>query len=108
MFINKELNPEGIYEVSAEELSKNLDQVSLIDVRRPDEWQGELGHIEDAILCTLGNELNEKLKKLPKEKPYVFVCRSGMRSLNAALAAKQMGFTDVYNLKGGMIAWNNR
>lgn len=41
---------------------------------------------------------------LPTEKPLIFICRSGGRSMAAANALAQMGFT-TYNVQGGMGAW---
>jgi hydroxyacylglutathione hydrolase len=79
----------------------------LIDVRRPDEFVGELGHIQGAKLFTLGPELENYLLKANKEKATLFICRSGARSANATLFAIDLGFKDVYNLEGGMILWNN-
>ena len=78
----------------------------LIDVRGPDEFIGDLGHIKGAKLCTLGVEFQEFLKSSPKDENYLFICRSGGRSTQACLLAKANGFTKVTNLAGGMIHWN--
>ena len=78
----------------------------VIDVRGPDEFVGDLGHIKGAKLCTLGVELHEFLDSSPKGENYLFVCRSGGRSTQACLLAKAKGFTQVTNLAGGMIHWN--
>lgn len=80
----------------------------LIDVRRPDEYVGELGHIAGAKLVTLGPELEQFLMQADKSADTLFICRSGARSANATMFAKQLGFTSVYNLEGGMISWNER
>lgn len=79
---------------------------SVIDVRGPDEFVGELGHIKGAQLVTLGGDLHQFLDTAPKDGKYLFVCRSGGRSTQAALMAQSRGFTDVTNLAGGMIHWN--
>jgi rhodanese-related sulfurtransferase len=69
-----------IPEISPEELFDVLGRVTLIDVRRPDEFNGELSHIAGATLLTLGPELDSFLKTHDKNDEVVFVCRSGQRS----------------------------
>lgn len=86
----------------------DLKGYTLIDVRRPDEFNGELGHIEGAILKTLGDELSHFLKSESKNKKILFICRSGNRSGQATLEAMSLGFTDVFNMEGGMIYWNEK
>lgn len=106
-FKSKENNPnlEEVFDVDPKEVCDNQDQLALIDVRRPDEFTGELGHIPGARLVTL-DTLQANIQSLPKNKTIVFVCRSGARSANAASLAIAHGFNDVYNMKGGMILWN--
>ncbi len=86
--------------------TKDLEGFELIDVRRRDEYHGELGHIQSAKLYTLGDSLEEFLMKASKETPVLFICRSGARSAQATLLAKELGFKEVYNMEGGMILWN--
>ena len=77
---------------------------ALVDVREPWEWQvGNLAP-QGALLIPLG-ELMDRLHDVPRDRPVVFVCRSGQRSLTAARRVMEEGFTTVYNLKGGMLAW---
>ena len=78
----------------------------LIDVRRPDEFNGDLGHIEGAQFFTLETDLEGALQRLPKDKTYIFVCRSGGRSGRATEMAVAAGFKSVFNMEGGMLAWN--
>lgn len=85
---------------------EDLEGYELIDVRRRDEYQGELGHIKSSKLYTLGQDLEVYLMKAPKDKPVLFICRSGARSAQATLMASELGFKDVYNMEGGMILWN--
>jgi len=80
----------------------------VIDVREPFELQEELGYIEGArniplgkILAGIGLE-----PELDKSVPILLVCRTGARSEQAAARAAALGFSQVYSLKGGMIAWN--
>ena len=50
--------------------------------------------------------INFDPNEIPKDKTVVFVCRSGGRSARATAHALEHGYTNVYNLKGGMILWN--
>lgn len=79
----------------------------VIDVREAHEWHGELGHLPDAMLLNQAKVLDE-MKDWPKENAYLIVCRSGRRSRNICEAMLDFGFTDVTNLRGGMIAWNDQ
>lgn len=96
----------GISEISPHELLQNSPSIYMVDVRQPEEYTGELGHVKDAVLIPLG-ELPSKIKTLPSNKTIVFICRSGGRSAQACAFAKQQGFNEIYNMKGGMLEWNN-
>jgi hydroxyacylglutathione hydrolase len=107
-FRTKQRNPEnpGVEDVDPKEVWEQKSQVELIDVRRPDEFTGELGHVPGSQLMVL-DTLPQRLSELPKDKTVVFICRSGNRSGRAAAFAKQNGYNDVYNMKGGMLLWND-
>ena len=94
-----------VHDVEPTELWSRAREVAIIDVRRPDEFTGELGHVPGAVLLTL-DVLPQRLDELPKNRPIVFVCRSGQRSARAAQFARQQGYADVYNMAGGMLRWN--
>jgi len=79
--------------------------LTLLDVRSPDEFSGELGHIPGAVLIPLG-ELRARLDELSRELPVITVCRSGARSAQASLILERAGFGRVANLAGGMLRWN--
>lgn len=100
------VNEMGAPEISPLALREKVDDVEMIDVRRDDEFVGELGHISGAKLVTLGGPLESFLESAPKDKTYVFICRSGGRSSQATIAAKQLGFQNVFNMEGGMLKWN--
>ncbi len=106
-FATAQPNPDipSIQDIHAEELSQKMDQVHLIDVRRPDEFVGDQGHIPGARLIVL-DTLPEHLGTLPQNEVIVFICRSGGRSARATAFASANGLTKVYNLKGGMLRWN--
>jgi len=72
----------------------------LLDVREDDEWGA--GHAPGAVHIRLG-DLNPA--DLSPAKPVVAICRSGNRSRTAAVKLADAGFS-VYNLTGGMKAWN--
>ena len=106
-FASEETNPDLdiVSDVSPDEVYAKRDQVCLIDVRRPDEYNGELGHAPGAQLFTL-DELADHFSEIPQDKTVIFICRSGRRSASATALAKDQGYSSVYNMKGGMLAWN--
>lgn len=85
-----------------------LSEYELIDVRRSEEFIGELGHIKGSRLVTLGEELDVFLQRANKNKKILFICRSGARSGKATLQAISLGYEQVYNMEGGMIYWNEQ
>ncbi len=99
----------GVVNIEPQDLYQNLSSYELIDVRGPDEYVGPLSHIVGSRLETLGPPL-EKFLSLSlsqlKEKKLAFICRSGGRSMRAAEFANTLGYKKVFNLSGGMIAWN--
>lgn len=97
-----------IPEISPEELKKNIAKYELIDVRSKSEFYGELSHIPGAKLITLGNPLDEFLKTAQQDRPIVFICRSGARSASATAQSRSRGFTNTFNLRGGMLLWNQK
>lgn len=107
IFPNETTNPHvpHLKDIRAEELVNRVPDVHIIDVRQPEEFTGELGHIPGAQLIVL-DTLPEKLSTLPKDGTLVFVCLSGGRSTQAAAFAHAHGFKDVRNLAGGMKRWN--
>jgi sulfur dioxygenase len=78
----------------------------VLDVREPEEFTGELGHVEGALLVPL-DALASRLPKLLgyTEREVVVVCRAGARSGSAAAILQRAGFARVANLEGGMLAW---
>ena len=76
----------------------------ILDVRDDGEYLA--GHILNSMpipLSKLGGRMDE-LEKY-QEQPIVVVCRSGNRSVSACAALGKRGFTQAYNLAGGIIAW---
>lgn len=97
---------DGIPEVSVETVLQTGGKVRLIDVRNPDEFTGELGHIEGAELVTLGPDLLKFLETADRSQEIIFVCRSGGRSGQATAASLSMGYKFTANMIGGMLRWN--
>ena len=83
----------------------NTQHPQLLDVRTAGEYQS--GHLAKSLQADWLNkdQFNERIKYLDKSKPLLVYCASGMRSAAAAKYLLDNGFTDVQNLKGGMIAW---
>lgn len=100
-------NPDfhGVEDIDAEELKTRSQEVHIIDVRGPDEFTGELGHIAGAKLIVL-NSIPEQMDEIPKSGTIVFVCRSGSRSAQATTYARENGVKNAYNMRGGMLRWN--
>lgn len=97
----------GVPELDADWLRDHADAVRAIDVRDPDEYRGELGHVPGAELVPLMT-LTAASHELPRDKPLVLICRSGGRSGRAAVDLAQMGFARVASLRGGMMEWRQR
>ncbi len=81
------------------------DNFILIDVREPHEYQ--IAKIPYAQLIPLG-ELPKRLAELDPQADYVMHCKSGMRSGKATDLLRQNGFTQVRNMKGGILAWSDK
>ena len=95
-------------DLSVSEFSNKVAETGVItlDVRTPGEFND--GHIEGALLVDFqsGNFENE-IASLDKSKTYAVYCRSGSRSGQAVKVMSEAGFTNIYNLNGGVIDWAN-
>lgn len=81
----------------------------LVDVRTSHEYTGELGHLPGALLFPIRNLdiQHEELRKHQQSgESIILYCRSGNRSRRAAQFLTQHGFKNIYNMEGGMKAWN--
>lgn len=78
----------------------------VLDVREPNEFMKS--HIENAVNIPLG-KLEEQLGKLEKHKkhPIIVTCQSGARSVPACKTLTKSGFDVVFNMLGGMQAWED-
>lgn len=96
---------EQIPQITVHELKNRLDrgEVNLLDVRQPAEWAS--GHIAGADFIT-GAELPERIDEVPDSKPVAVACGSGFRSSVATSLLARHGHGEVFNVAGGMTAWN--
>lgn len=81
-------------------------ELTILDVRNPDEFAGALGHLADATNVPL-NELPARLSELAgvRKRPIVLVCKTDKRSAKAAEILRGAGCRDVLILRGGMDQW---
>jgi molybdopterin/thiamine biosynthesis adenylyltransferase/rhodanese-related sulfurtransferase len=89
-------------EIEPRELAEVRDRVTLIDVREPHEY--EINRIQGATLIPL-NDLVARASELDTADDIVAYCLMGSRSAEACNLLRQMGFSKVRNLKGGIRAW---
>ncbi|MEM1408997.1 MAG: rhodanese-like domain-containing protein [Bacteroidota bacterium] len=87
------------------ELMSNEDTV-ILDVRTPEEEVE--GVIPDArLINVMDPSFPEHIEQLDKDKSYLVFCRSGGRSVTACKFMSSKGFNSLYNLLGGIQAWNS-
>src|SRR5687768_1789669 len=93
------------WEITSVELKKKLDAGEtpfILDVREPNEYQ--INRIPGSVLIPLG-ELPRRYQELPKDREIISQCKMGSRSAKAMDFLKTVGFTNVKNLKGGILDW---
>jgi rhodanese-related sulfurtransferase len=89
-------------EVDVRELPDPLpEDVALIDVREPDEW--DRGHIAGAVHIPMMS-VPERLDAIPTDRQVLVVCAVGARSARVTAFLQRQG-VDAVNLAGGMVAW---
>ncbi len=74
----------------------------LVDVREP--WETQICRIPGSELIPM-RTVPDALNRLDTERPVVCICHHGHRSAHVAMFLLRQGFTDVYNLVGGVDAW---
>lgn len=95
----------GVPEIQPDWVARHMDDLFVLDVRSPGEFEGDLGHLQGAHLIPL-NELRERLQEVPQDLPVVAVCQSGKRSAMAAEILRKSGYEKVANVAGGLIQWS--
>lgn len=104
---NKGGEQSGIAEnVNVEQFESHVGTAQIVDVRTPAEWNE--GIMEGAAMINFYDaDFDKQLENLDKEKPVAVYCKVGGRSGQAMAKMKDMGFKEIYNLKGGMDAWKS-
>lgn len=78
--------------------------IQFVDVRTPEEYEeGHIGNAEN--MDYLGDDFEDGIQKYDKNQPIYIYCRSGNRSGKASKIMKELGFTKIYDLKGGYLDW---
>ncbi|MCB9587494.1 MAG: MBL fold metallo-hydrolase [Polyangiaceae bacterium] len=98
--------PTGYFQLQADEFVQAVPDARLIDVREPAEFEGDLGHVQNAELVPLST-VARAAKDWSRDQPLLMICRSGRRSAMAAEQLLGMGFEQVANLEGGMLAYHH-
>lgn len=79
-------------------------KVQLVDVRTPREFRAS--HIKGAKnIDFYSGGFASEFSKLNKNKPLYIYCRTGSRSRHASNKLAEMGFTEIYDLQGGIVRW---
>jgi len=96
---------ESLHLLSVHQLKSMIDhdeELVILDTRAQDEWDS--GHIERALHIYVGH-LEERLDKVPTDKPVAVICNVGHRAGLGASILLRAGFTQVYNVLGSVKAW---
>ncbi|MDW8107761.1 MAG: rhodanese-like domain-containing protein, partial [Armatimonadota bacterium] len=95
-------------QVTAEEAYRlwQSGEAVILDVRSSAEYYNE-GHIPNAIHIHAGRVLQRK-HEIPTDKPVIVHCYAGDRSSIAISALRAQGFRNLYNLTGGIVAWQEK
>ena len=100
----------GIQKLTATAFKDKLEAASgyqLLDVRTPGEYQE--GHLNNAVNRNINDpDFKSQVLKLDKTKPVYVYCLGGGRSASAAAMLHENGFTQVYDMQGGIMAWKNK
>ena len=103
----KKYNSESVPYISAQELAMPKTNVIILDARETEEYN--VSHIENAIFVGYDNFNVETIKEkiLDCSKTIVVYCSVGIRSEAIGEKLKKAGYTNVYNLFGGIFEWKN-
>ena len=101
--------PVNISSQQAKKMIDSKDYGLVLDVRTMEEYTGELGHIDGAVLIPV-QELKDRIKEVEKykDKKVIVVCHSGVRSRKASDILMQSGFKKVFNIADGMVGWDSQ
>ncbi len=101
---NAEFNIRHVDAVEAAEILQNNKEIKILDVRTGVEFRR--GHLENAVnLNYYSRKFVDNLNKLDKDVTWLIHCRSGVRSGKTIPFMKAAGFTNVINVKDGILGW---
>jgi len=87
--------------------NRNNPDFIIIDVRTPAEYAG--GHLEKALnIDYKAADFQDRLQQLDKTKHYLVYCQGGIRSSQALEIMRSLNFQEVYNMLGGLQAWQEQ
>jgi rhodanese-related sulfurtransferase len=89
--------------ITVQKLHEQFANFLVIDVR--EQWEWDISHIEGAILLPL-KDLPNKFSELDQTCNLAVLCHHGARSARAVAFLLQQGYTNVYNVNGGIDAWS--
>jgi len=103
---------ESLMEYSVHDLKEKVekgDDIVVLDVRTTQEYNGELGHVDNSILIPV-QELVQRIDELDeyRDREVAVICRTDNRSRAAASMLKEAGFQNVVFVRGGMVDWNRQ
>lgn len=97
--LGEELNTDEFYALGHEA------NVEILDIRAPEQYN--FGHIGGVTFIDFNDSLNFKsnIDKLNRNKTYMIYCKTDQQSAYIMKLMREMGFTDIHFLKGGIHAW---
>jgi len=99
-----DLPTQQLEQITVETLHSMRHDLKILDARDQSEW--EEGHIKGAIHIPY-YFLVERLQELANTQPLAVICASGQRSSIACSLLQKHGFTQLFNVVGGMEAWDD-
>lgn len=105
-FFKTSKNIKNISASALKQLIKAEENLQIIDVRtKAEHRQNSISNATN--IDVFSSDFEQRCQsEFDTSRPVLLYCRSGHRSMNAAKKLETVGFEDVYNLKGGMIAWS--
>lgn len=98
----------GAENVLPEEIKKEQDEgkkIVILDVREP--WEYQTARVEGSVLIPLG-QLEKRKDELDPTAEIATLCHKGVRSYQAMMILKSLGFKNIRNISGGIDAWSVR
>lgn len=100
---------DGVKVISPEEAKTAMaaeEELILVDIRTPKEFaQGNIDGAKN--INFFDGDFETQILQFDKEKPLYIYCRSGARSAKASKQLKEMGFEEIYDIKGGFLKWED-